>query len=651
MKLSKRLLSVFVAFLMFVSNNFIFLTHAEELTSPSPIPEAIVEIENNSTIIDEVESNSNTGQNEIVVTEIVPTIAPTSLASPTSTPITEVTTEDALSVVNVENNINSNVVNSEFVYHTLNIYLHEISDINLSTLTSNIINKVYGVDNNLSENVSVKVTNIDNFAYIENNITSNASTGNNEINSAENSEINSGNAYSAVSVLNNINTNIIDSKVHLVTVNIFDSLDGDIILPDIQDVSAPCVDCTSKLNISNNAEVNNKISSLTDTGNNEINLAVSSTATPTAEIITGDAKSATNVLNLVNLNFIDTVFRYLYINTLGNWVGDFLGWEDDLLNEESDIALSTIKSSSENVPCQNCSSGLTNLSNTAVINNSITSSADTGNNQIMSKDAEVKIETGNAYSSVSLINLVNTNVVNSIGFIGFVNIFGTWNGNIGGADFFVKEEETEIDEEVEDDNGSEENDNSDVQEAAKKELGGILEVTHTNNVGTHVLPGDTVTFSVKTKNIGNGKVYNSKLSIELLKDGVYYGGADFVLGDIGAQKTIELTTGLVTSKNAPSGTYVAKIKATGIVGPEDKEVSSISESNFKIISYNRVFAKNIDESINLVPEVQASPEVLGVENSTFSECQLFIFLLILLFIYIIIKKYQKKYCRTLRKSR
>ncbi len=648
MKLSKRLLSVFVAFLMFVSNNFIFLTHAEELTSPSPIPEAIVEIENNSTIIDEVESNSNTGQNEIVVTEIVPTIAPTYLASPTSTPITEVITEDALSVVNVENNINSNVANSEFVYHTLNIYLREIGDINLSTLTSNIINKVYGVDNNLSENVSVKVTNIDNFAYIENNILSNASTGNNNIISGENSKINSGDAYSAVSVLNNINTNIIDSKVHLVTVNIFDSLDGDIILPDIQDVSNTCVDCTSKLNLSNNAEVNNKISSLTDTGNNEINFAVSSTATPTAEIITGDAKSATNVLNLVNLNFVDTVFRYLYINTLGNWVGDFLGWEDDLLSEESDMALSTIKSSSENVPCQNCSSGLPNLSNTAVINNSITSSADTGNNQIMSKDTEVKIETGNAYSSVSLINLVNTNVVNSIGFIGFVNIFGTWNGNIGGADFFVKEEETEIDEEDENDS---DNDTNVQADEAKKELGGILEVTHTNNVGTHVLPGDTVTFSVKTKNIGSGKVYNSKLSIELLKDGVYYGGADFVLGDIGAQKTIKLTTGLVMSKNAPSGTYVAKIKATGIVGPEDNEVSSISESNFKIISYNRVFAKNIDESINLVPEVQASPEVLGVENSTFSECQLFIFLLILLLIYIIIKKYQKKYCRTLRKSR
>jgi hypothetical protein len=245
--------------------------------------------------------------------------------------------------------------------------------------------------------------------------------------------------------------------------------------------------------------------------------------------------------------------------------------------------------------------------------------------------------------------LVNTNVVNSTGFIGFINIFGTWNGNIGGADLFVKEDETEIVEEEENDNSNKDDGKLDVQEEARKESGGILEVTHSNNVGAHVLPGDTVTFFVKTKNIGNGKVYDSKLSIELLKDGVYYGGADFVLGEIGAQKTIKLTTGLVMSKNSPSGNYIAVVKATGIIGPKDDEVSSLSESSFKIINYNQAFAKDVNK-INLVPEVKAAPEVLGVEDSTTSECQLYVFLLIVLLIYIILKIYQKKYCTDVRKS-
>lgn len=193
----------------------------------------------------------------------------------------------------------------------------------------------------------------------------------------------------------------------------------------MQDVTTSCIDCDLKLDILNNAELNNKITTSTDTGNNEIDLAVSSAATPAAEIITGNSKSATNVLNLVNLNLIDTVFRYLYIHTLGNWVGDFLGWEEDGLTEASELNLNTIDTSAQKSTCQNCSSSVTNLSNSAVINNTINTSAETGNNQIMSKNSEANIKTGNAYSSVSLINLVNTNVVNSTGFIGFVNIF--WN--------------------------------------------------------------------------------------------------------------------------------------------------------------------------------------------------------------------------------
>lgn len=114
------------------------------------------------------------------------------------------------------------------------------------------------------------------------------------------------------------------------------------------------------------------------------------------------------------------------------------------------------------------------------------------------------------------------------------------------------------------------------------------------------------------------------------------------------KKTIKLTTGLVMSKNSPSGNYIARVIATGIIGPKDDEVSSLSESSFKIINYNQAFAKDANK-INLVPEVKAAPEVLGVEDSTTSECQLYAFLLIVLLIYIILKIY-KKYCTDVRKS-
>jgi len=91
-----------------------------------------------------------------------------------------------------------------------------------------------------------------------------------------------------------------------------------------------------------------------------------------------------------------------------------------------------------------------------------------------------------------------------------------------------------------------------------------------------------VTFFIKAKNIGSGRVYDTKVDLFLMKDGVKVGGATFPIGVIAAGKGVKITTGLVLSKTAVGGNYVARAIVHGNVGPDDHKVSASSDSSFTI---------------------------------------------------------------------
>ncbi|WKZ26050.1 MAG: hypothetical protein QY322_01930 [bacterium] len=661
MKKIKRVINIVVVLLLCFTNIFPVLIYAQE-DLESPTPEATVtseiEIENTAEVINDITDTSNTGENTIEVLAsptpepshvvVIYNIdeSPSPSSEPSPTPVSEIVTSDAVSVVEVENNVNTNIINSEFVYHTLNIYLPESGNINLSSLTSNVINKVYGVDNNLSENISVKVTDsnnfsyIENYAYVENNISSSSNTGGNTVENGLSSNIQTGDAYSVVSVLNNVNTNVVDSKVHLVTINIFGNLTGNIILPEYKD-SGSCVSCSSNIDLSSDASVNNNISSSSNTGEN------STIGNGLSSIETGDSQSVVNVVNIVNTNIVDTVFRYLYINTLGVWIGDFLGWMDEPAQTDNNLAIDSGQNGLilQGGGCVYCSSNAMTGTNTAIVNNNISSNSNTGNNQIVnSEDGDIK--TGNAYNSISLVNLVNTNIINSQGFIGFINIFGTLVGDVGGTSMF---------EEVSPDVSPQPTTEEETKQS-EKESGGVLEVTHTNNVGAYVFPGDTITFQARIKNVGYGKVYGAKLKIELYRDGINYGGSHFDLGDIDAQKTVRLSTGLVMSRRAVPGLYVAKVTGYGVVGPGEDEISAESESSFIISGYNTAFFNTTPVLLAYEDDESGDPQVFGesTEASGNSMIMKMIYIFVgLLFLYLTLKIIQKrklifKYIRRIR---
>ncbi|HMS22360.1 MAG TPA: hypothetical protein PKA38_01225 [Candidatus Levybacteria bacterium] len=473
-----------------------------------------------------------------------------------------ITTGDSTTLVSVDNTVNTNSINSQVINQTINIFVDDAESIDLST-PFNLAYTIISQDKNTNPIVNVSVTDAKNYVYLDNDVFATASTGRNEIAEGENALIKTGDAYSVVSLVNKANFTVVDSVIHIVTINIFGDFSGNIILPDFHE-ETECASCGSSATMKNIALIENDVTADTNTGNNSIDIASSSSM-----IKTGTSHSIINIVDMVNTNAVGALFQKLFINVLGKWTGNFLGWDSFEPQNGGD----TLSLSNNNNDCD-CDTALI-TENTAIVKNTVKTKADTGTNIIHGNDG--LIQTGNAYSAVSLINFINSNFFKTNGFFAFINVFGNWSGSIGGASKFI----TEV---TQEEHSLEQISNGDSQEKIKDpESGGKLTVTNKNNVGEFVNPGDTVTFFVDTKNNGTGKIYGAKLLIGLYKDGEFMGGPSFDLEDIEAQKTKRLTTGLVLTNNAPAGHYTALSYVTGTTG-KDTVVEATAESYFMVSS-------------------------------------------------------------------
>lgn len=595
--------------------------------SPSPTPEA--GLDNEAEIENDIDSTAITGENLIEGPSPSPSPTPTASPSvepdesPSPSPAPEIDTGDAVSIVEVENLVNSTVIESEVVFHTLNIFVPQGQDIDLNTTPQAIANSVFDGENQNAV-VNVSVVDIDNFAYLSNDIVSFANTGLNSIEGAAQAEISTGDAYSVVSLFNRVNTSIINSTLHLITINVFGNIEANILLPELEPQDACCGEAVQ---INNDAVIENNVDSTAISGQNSVVTAQS------ASITTGSAASVVNVVNLVNKSFVGTVFHYLTINTLGNWLGNFLGWDDfEAAEGGGSLSLNSTEAGSGDGDCPTCA-GDVSIGNEALVTNNVDSGANTGGNFIEGEGGE--IVTGSAYSSVSIFNLVNTSIVNSTGFLGFINIFGFLEGAIGGASLFVEEIEADLDEEgppLSQDSGG-----------PTQLAGGEIDVYQENNVGTHVLPGDTVTFFVTARNPGTGPVYGAELRIGLInEEGTDLGGASYDLGDIEAGKGVKVTTGITLSEDAAAGDYMAHAVVTGHIGPDDDLISTYSDSFLTIVG--SVLSPILPGLVEEIRASEPSGEVFGANTQAgLTQVQrLEILLLALLLVYLPPKGYQKR---------
>lgn len=481
----------------------------------------------------------------------------TSSPTGTNTSPSTTTTGNATAVTQAENDVNTTSINSQVVNQTINIFLPQDGNVDLSDPSKIAANVV---SNNTQNGEVFNISVVNNNAYVNTDVVSIANTGNNTSSGNTEFAINTGNATSLVQLVNSINVTLVNSEIHFLTINIYGTLTGNIILPTPTDTSGTtnCSSCGTQTVASSDATVTNTVGSTANTGTNTVTTNTSGQGV----IATGNASTQVTIVNLINQLIFGLSFNYLIINTMGTWDGNFLGW-GDLPPANGGISIGLTPT----LPTNAQTNTSTQINNRATVNTTISSFANTGNNTITTSSGNGMILTGNAQSIVSLINLVNSVLVNTKGFFAFINIFGTLHGDIGDASKFVTPTLAQTDT---------------TNTPSKKEDGGQLTITNENNTGPYIFPGDTVTFFLNVHNPGTGKVYGSHLHLSLMTNGEVVGSADYDLGDLDANKSLRLTTGLVMSKYAPAGTYTAHAEVTGTTGEGATSLAASSDSIFHI---------------------------------------------------------------------
>lgn len=537
-------------------------------------------------------------------------------------------TSDSVAITDLQNEVNTIEQNAEVYYHTINIFV----DQNTTLDFSDPVGFITGIleEHETDPVINVSVSSVDQRAIVTNTVDTSSNTGGNSITGTEDAQVSTGDAYTILSLLNRVNFVVIDSIVHIVVINIFGDLTGNIILPSPPEDSATesCDSCVLPEEINQDAAITNTATVSATTGNNTL------VTEDGGDITTGSAINIVSISDFVNTVIIGGQWFYLLINPYGEWNGDFLGWGKVEGAEGGQQVTVTDQSSQpgsdENGLCDTCID-LEALSSSAVVTNNIHATANTGSNIVSSEDGS--IETGNAYNIVSILNFINTAFVNSFGFFGIINIFGTFNGNIGDALAFTRQYQTSTDpdpvggadiiiEQVSEETAGE-----------QKELeeGGALAVTNANNVGAYVFPGDTVTFFLTGRNTGNGTVYNAVLDLDLIYDGEFVGGAQYILGDLDVGKGKKITTGLSLAPNIPAGIYTARATVRGVVGPDNNVISAYADSTFTVFSTQPTALGSTTqtdvEPVPAYPSVRGATHEKGVEPNIL-KALLVLFLLI-----------------------
>jgi uncharacterized repeat protein (TIGR01451 family) len=327
------------------------------------------------------------GSGETVVEQTEPTPEPDVIV-----------TGDAVVVVEAENDVNTNIVESEEI----------------------IGESEFPVCGEFCGSTEID---IDNEAEVENDVVVEGNTGDNEIEEKSKCDKNSndavivtGNVNIYVGLVNTVNSNIINSKLSDILYNIFNA-QGDIDVPDeVMDNPEGCGQGQCEdVDIENEGSIDNDVEIDASSGNNKVK-----SKNGDAIITTGDVNVVTNIFNVLNSNIIGSNWVNLIINIFGDWTGDLV-----LPGEQK------MQDFVEN-PSSSCSTGCSgediDIDNEGGVENNVEVNANTGDNSASGDDST--IITGNANVETNVLNVVNNNIIHNNWFFMAINNFGNWQGNV-----------------------------------------------------------------------------------------------------------------------------------------------------------------------------------------------------------------------------
>jgi len=323
------------------------------------------------------------------------------------------------------------------------------------------VNTITGSDSNNNATVNSNRTNlneIQNDGTINNSLTAGAITGQNQaVQNTGNASVLTGNANVAATLINFLNSNVVDGNLLIDVTDIFGDLNGNIVIPEevvaylerqqrlLMGIDASNegtgsnsdnnatvnVNDTSNTNLNNNADVNNDVDINAVTGQNE---ATQNTGGSTID--TGDVQTTTNTVTLANANVTDGNLGIIIINALNKWMSFILGKDGKLTPIDHDYSTiqasntGTGSDSNNNATIDVNNSDTTNISNNANIDNEIDLTAITGQNVANQNTGNAQVITGDARVNANVVNIVNTNVVRGNLVVAVINVFGNWLGDL-----------------------------------------------------------------------------------------------------------------------------------------------------------------------------------------------------------------------------
>jgi len=325
------------------------------------------------------------------------------------------------------------------------------------------VNETTGSNSNNSADISTRteeLNEVQNDGRIDNILDLMAITGQNTADkNTGDGTITTGDADVAATLVNLLNTTVINGAIWLAVADIFGDLNGNINLPDFSELARVLggtggllvdavneetgegsentididVEDSEMTEIDNEAEITTEVNARAITGQNE-----ATANTGGGQIETGDASVSASNISVANTTVEGGNWGLVVVNALNRWLGFLVGDNGEVraLSQEETIRQIEAQNAATGQDSENTididveDETTTVVDNRAEINNEINAAAVTGENEASKNTGQGKIETGDANVEATTINIANTTVKDGSLFIAVVNIFGDWFGDL-----------------------------------------------------------------------------------------------------------------------------------------------------------------------------------------------------------------------------
>jgi hypothetical protein len=265
-------------------------------------------------------------------------------------------------------------------------------------------------------------------AAIHNTISLEATSGAASVsNNTEAGDATSGSATAIANIINAINSSITSGHSFLGMLNIYGSLDGDILLPEdliSTLLGSNAIGTLDTSQINNASILGNFDNNLTTTNNINASASSGSAAvannTSAGSATSGDANTNVTVLNLTGRQVVGKNALLVFVNVLGTWVGMIV----DAPTGSTSAALGGGITENNSLAI--------NASTNQAITNDVNVSATTGDTLVSNNTTAGNARSGDAAAAVNILNMNGSQFALSDWFgVLFINVFGSWNGSFG----------------------------------------------------------------------------------------------------------------------------------------------------------------------------------------------------------------------------